>query len=326
MIKKRKKVLFFGLGSIGKRHLALLKKNYDYEIFAYRKIKKDTIGGVKNLYNINDIFKIDADIAFVTNPTHLHIKTALLCLENGVKNIFIEKPLTHNLNDIDKFMKKADKNEVLIYVGHVLRYNPVLIRLKGLIDELIDKVFYSFTFCRSYLPEWHTGRDYREIYSSKKDQGGGVILDLIHEFDFNQWLFGKIKLITGQYGKISPLEIDSEDFCDLSIVFENNINGFIHLDYFSRHNQRKISVLTKNKEIIADLINNEILIINGKGIKKVNFNFEIDYIYELQLEDFLNAVENEAKDFGNLKESEELIKKLINFKNNNKMIINSKYL
>ncbi|MFX1391962.1 MAG: Gfo/Idh/MocA family protein [Promethearchaeota archaeon] len=325
-MNRKKKVLFFGLGSIGRRHLRILQNNFDYKIYAYRSTRNNPIEGIKNIYNIEKALQIKADIAFITNPTHLHIQTALNCLDSGIKNLFIEKPLSHNLNNIKELERKGKENNALIYIGYSMRFNPVLIRLKELIDELKERIIYSFTTCQSYLPKWRSGRDYRNFYSSKKDQGGGVILDLIHEFDYNEWLFGKIKTIKGQYGKISALEIDSEDFCDVNIKFENDINGFIHLDYFSHYNQRKISVLTAQKELIANLINNEILIVNDEEIKKENFKFEIDYMYEQQLKDFLDAVEIGDKEFGNLKEAGELLQKLIVFKNNNKMIIKSDYL
>ena len=320
-MSKRKKVIFFGLGSIGRRHLNLLKKKYDYDVFAYRVIKKNSIEGVKNLYNINDVFKIDADIAFITNPPYLHIDTSLLCLEAGIKYLFIEKPLSNTLKSIEYFFKEFKNYQALIYIGYNMRFNPVLKRLKEILETKKDNIYYSQTFCGSYLPDWRPRQDYRKTYSAKEKEGGGVILDLSHEFDYNEWLFGKIDSINGFYGKISDLEINSEDFCDVIIKFKSKMIASIHLDYFSYNMQRFIRVLTYNEEIIADLIKKELIIKTNNKIKKESFNFERDYTYEQQLNYFLENVKNHSNNISNLEETKDLTIKLLKFKMTNRNII-----
>ena len=238
------KILFFGLGSIGTRHLKLLKKNWNHEIYAFRTRKKEVFPGIHNVYDLEEALKVKADIAFITNPTSLHIETAISCLQGGITNLFIEKPLSNSLDNLDIFLKEIKNSNAIVHVGYSMRYNPIIKRMKQLIEERKEQIFYTQTLNSSYLPNWRPGRDYRKIYSSKKSQGGGVILDLIHEFDFNEWFFGKIKSINGIYGKISSLEIDSEDFCDVTLTFENNLVGTIHLNYFGLNAQRSIRILT----------------------------------------------------------------------------------
>lgn len=315
-----KKILFFGLGSIGTKHIKLLKKNYNYKIYAYRSKNKNSKVNIIKIYDLKDAFKIKPDIAFITNPTHLHIETAISCLKAGIKYLFIEKPLSNTLNNVEIFLREVEKSKAIVYIGYVMRFNPVLKKLKKLVDERKDQIFYANTVCRSYLPKWRPGIDYKEMYSSKREQGGGVILDLSHEFDYNEWLFGKIKSISGKYGKISELEIDSEDICNVSLKFENTMNASIYLDYFSLDNQRTINIFTPKEEIVADLINNEIKIISEKKIKKETIQFEKEYMYQQQLKYFLEGVENKSKKISNLLNAKELLEKLLKFKKNNEMI------
>ena len=310
----KKKIIFFGLGSIGSRHLRLIKKNFDYDIYAYRSQKDKKASDITNIYDLEEVFKINPDIAFITNPTNLHIETALFCLKAGIKNIFIEKPLSNSLRDLDQFLKKAENQGNLVYVGYVMRYNPVLIRLKEIVDKYKNQIFYSQTRCCSYLPDWRPGIDYRDTYSSTESEGGGVILDISHEFDYNEWLFGKIKSIHGDYGKISNLEIDAEDFCDAYLKFETGINASIHIDFFSLNIQRKIRVITPNEEFAADLINNEIIKVSNQGKDKEIFNFERDYMYEQQLKYFFDCVEKQDKKINNFKDTALLLQKLLEFK------------
>ncbi|MFX1494064.1 MAG: Gfo/Idh/MocA family protein, partial [Promethearchaeota archaeon] len=187
-----RKILFFGLGSIGTRHLTLLKKNYNYEIYAYRTNKDNPNKNVINIYDLDDALHSNPDIVFITNPTYLHINTALSCLKAGMKNFFIEKPLSHSLEKLDIFEEEVKKSGALVYVGYVMRHHPMIKYLKKLIEEKSEGIFYSQTRSSSFLPKWRPGVDYRKSYSSKREQGGGVILDLSHEFDYNQFLFGKI--------------------------------------------------------------------------------------------------------------------------------------
>ena len=43
-----------------------------------------------------------------------------------------------------------------------------------------------------YLPEWRKNTDYRKGVSARQDLGGGVLLELSHEIDYIQWIFGEI--------------------------------------------------------------------------------------------------------------------------------------
>ena len=318
---KIKTILFFGLGSIGTRHLRLLKKNYNYEICAYRTNREKANDDVINIYDLDEALRIKPDIVFITNPTYLHITTALTCLKAGVKFFFIEKPLSHSLEKLDIFMEEVKKSGALVYVGYVMRHHPIIKYLKKLIEERIGEIFYSQTKSSSFLPNWRPEIDYRKIYSSRRNQGGGVILDLSHEFDYNEYLFGKIKSISGVYGRLSNLDIDAEDFCDVFLKFENNLFANIHLDYFSTSDKRLIRILSFKDEIIADLLKKEIILNNNRSIEKKKFSFNIDDIFEDQLKYFLDGVESQSKEIDNLKEAKELLEKLLEFKNKNNMII-----
>ena len=65
--------------------------------------------------------------------------------------------------------------------------------------------------CSSYLPDWRPGVDYRTVYSAHKALGGGVTIDLIHEWDYLVDLFGVPQKLYNFKGTYSDLEIDSDD-------------------------------------------------------------------------------------------------------------------
>jgi predicted dehydrogenase len=67
-----------------------------------------------------------------------------------------------------------------------MRFHPVIKYLKDEIDTA--DAFYSRTVCSSYLPAWRPSQDYTKSYSADSARGGGVINELIHELDYNEYL------------------------------------------------------------------------------------------------------------------------------------------
>ena len=72
------KILFFGLGSIGIKHATIIKNNYNFELYAFKtkKGQEKSNLGIREFDNIKEAFHIKPNIAFITNPTHLHTKTS----------------------------------------------------------------------------------------------------------------------------------------------------------------------------------------------------------------------------------------------------------
>ena len=310
------KILFFGLGSIGKKHAKIIQDNYDYELFAYRTNigqEKNTLK-IKEYNKLEDIFALKPDVAFITNPTYLHVETALECTKNNI-NLFIEKPISHSLENIDELENEIKKRKLFTYIAYNMRFHPVITHLKELVSEEKQAIHFKVV-CSSYLPDWRPRQDYTKSYSAKKEMGGGVLLDLSHEFDYINWLFGEIKNIDGQCGKISNLNIDTEDVVDAKIVCNADIKGDLHLDCFSKEKERKIQVFCNNKYLEGDLIKNTIKIVeNGKEktIKKENsiedtYKMQIDYFFEQYLNKEYNIMNN-------FSEALKTFKKIMDFKN-----------
>lgn len=236
------KVLFVGLGSIGKRHFNNLRLIMpDCRIDALRQ-SPDMLDGLENVYTSYEEIKADYDIAFITNPTKLHYET-INKLSKKVKNMFIEKPI------FDK-IQESEFSEGINYVACPLRYSDAVKELKKYSQE--NKIFAFRAICSSYLPNWRKTGDYRKCYSANADMGGGVELDLIHEIDYLKWIFGKFDLVKRISGKKSNLEITSDDIA--VYTFENkSVIGSLHLDYFGRTTKREIEVYTKDETKVFDL-------------------------------------------------------------------------
>ncbi|MBM7622975.1 Gfo/Idh/MocA family protein [Sporohalobacter salinus] len=275
------KVCFFGLGSIGKKHLKNLCKiakekdiNLDVHAFRTRKNSLELKGLDKEIYS-KKLLEEDYDIIFVTNPTFKHFETIKM-MENKTKNMFIEKPIFDNINyDITDI--KFENG--IYYVAAPLRYTGIVDKLKEIIK---DKNVYSIrSICSSYLPDWRPNQDYREVYSAKKELGGGVSIDLIHEWDYLTYLFGFPKRVVNFQGKYSHLEIDSEDLSIYIAEYEDKLLE-LHLDYFGIRSKREVEIYTKEGTIIGDFIKEEISFTSDEK-DKINFLANEDmYIAEMR--------------------------------------------
>lgn len=255
------KILIVGLGSIGMQHVrALLRLRPDFEIAALRS-NRSPAGqelDLKHLYTWEDAKKWAPDWVWITNPTSEHYITLRHAAEI-TKSIFIEKPLSSNASEIIQIVDLIKAKNIRAYYGTQLRHHPVINWVRHLIQskELGRVLSYQLT-CGSYLPEWRPGLDYRKCYSARRELGGGVSTDLIHEYDYADLLFGSIKDMKGFKSRISSLEIDTEDICEALIRHTSGVCGHIHLDYYRRFPKRSLEISFERGVVQGDLLTGKV--------------------------------------------------------------------
>lgn len=306
------KIIFFGLGSIGQRHAGILLDNYPHDLYAFRSDANNSPNklGIKELYSWKEVKDLKPDVAFITNPTVLHIETAIKCAEIGCK-LFIEKPIDKDLQGLAKLITLVKDKNLTTYVAYCLRFHPVIIRLKEYVDK--EKPLHVRVVCSSYLPNWRSGQDYLKSYSANADMGGGVILDLSHEVDYVDYLFGGIKKISGNSARVSNVTVDAEDYVDMLVV-SGDTPVSMHLDFLSQLRQRCIQIDFEGLTVVGDFINAEIKEYEGETIKSsIRLGYERGQEYKEQIKYFFDNIDN-SRMMNNLSEAADLFKKLIAFK------------
>ncbi len=267
-----KNALIIGYGSIGRRHAGILSKILGKKnISIVSKQKKIVFKTYKNL----DKIKQKPDYIVVANRTSSHLRT-IKNIEKKFKGlkVLVEKPL------FEKNYKFNIRNNKY-YVGYNMRFNPIIKFIKKKIKN--KKMWRVKASCNSFLPSWRKNIKYYDSSSAKKKYGGGVSLDLSHEVDYIQYLFGKIKLNKAQKAKFSNLKIDVEDF--VNILGKTKKISFlqINLDYFSKINERSLKIDGKNFSLYADFIKKKINFIKNKSEKIIYFKkYNRNYEYEQQ--------------------------------------------
>ncbi len=314
------KVLIFGLGSIGQRHVRMLKNlgQADIEIAAYRSRKfnwvisdkleadlnKDPCEyyGLKPFYDLDEAFAWTPDAAFITNPISMHVETAILAARHGC-HLFIEKPLGASLEKLDELKSIVEKKQLECMVGYQTRFHPAYKKIKSLLNE---GVLGSLTSASMHFGEWlpgmHPYEDYRISHAAKKDQGGGVILCLSHEVDLAYWLFGKPQSVYASGGHLSPdLELEGvEDTANLILSYPRE-NGYfpvnIHLDFIQKPAQRKILIVGSKGKLEFNYHTNEFrlsFLSDGRSEIISYADFQRNDMFKAEVSGFIEAIKGGA--------------------------------
>jgi predicted dehydrogenase len=181
-------------------------------------------------------------------------------------------------------------------VGYQMRFHPCLLRLHELVQERkVGQILSVRAEVGEYLPGWHTYEDYRQLYASKQELGGGVVLTQIHEFDYLYWMFGLPRRIYALGGHLSSLDIDVEDTAEILMDFEMDgclVPISLHQDYLQLPPRRTCEVIGDNGKIQVDLAGLVVEFFDRKG-KQVESNnytgFQRNQMFLDELSYFLSS-------------------------------------
>lgn len=267
--------LFVGLGGIGQRHLrnlrALLGDSVQVNAYRVRRERQtldDTLQvvpgvdleeqyGVEVCSDIEQALAENPDVVFVTNPSSLHVPVALAAARHGC-HLFIEKPLSHSLAQVNELTLLCDEQKLVTCVAYQLRYHPGFLRLRALLDAgAVGRLLSVRAEVGEYLPGFHPYEDYRRMYASQRALGGGVTLSQIHEIDYLCALFGTPRRVFSMGGQLSSLEIDVDDVA-VSLLEFTRVDGAplfveLHQDFVQRPAQRSVTVLGERGKLVWSL-------------------------------------------------------------------------
>ncbi|MEO8205192.1 MAG: Gfo/Idh/MocA family oxidoreductase, partial [Chthoniobacterales bacterium] len=142
----------------------------------------------------------DIDAVFVCTPDYLHEEHTLAAMNAG-KHVYLEKPMAISVESCDRILRAAEQNNVKLYLGHNMRFFPVLKKMKeiaasgriGEIQSVWVRHFISYGG-DAYFRDWHAERQY----------GHGLLLQKgAHDLDCIHWLAGAYTTRVVGMGKLS---------------------------------------------------------------------------------------------------------------------------
>jgi len=305
------RVLVVGCGSIGKRHVGNLLERDDIEhIFVVTKIDPVSLNlnrhkkvtfikppalSTPDLSYLPLISFSKSDFAIIANETSKHMDWAISLGRMGI-NLLIEKPLSHTLDRVAELRNIVDEMKIKVMVGYNLRFLEIMGAIKEYLAKgLLGKIYFAKIEVGQYLPSWRKDVDYRSTYSASKSMGGGVSLDLSHEIDYMKYLFGfplSWKIIKG---KVSDLEITSDDIFE-GIYRYNTYLCNVHMDYLQRQMKRECRIVGSKGSLTCDFVNRRFELqgsVDGDLCIDSPDAFDMDKTYKIELAQFIQAIQGD---------------------------------
>lgn len=292
------KILVIGLGSIGKKHVNIIKSLYpDVQIYALRSDRNtSSYLDVIDIYSLEEIEPVKIDFAIISNPTAEHEKTIKELVPHGFP-LFIEKPVSSSL-DIENLIISLIPKKIITYVACNLRFLDCIVFLKNKLSQVQGKKRLNEVnvYCGSYLPDWRPNTDFRKSYSAIAELGGGVHIDLIHELDYIYWLFSKPKDVIRNFKSQSSLAISSFDYANYLLDYEEFCVNII-LNYYRKDSKRSLELVFEDETWSIDLLKNRITC-NNQII--FSSDQQIADTYQIQMEYFINCIKNNENTFNTI--------------------------
>ena len=211
--------------TLGVRDITL----YDSDRAARRRASEELRVPTHDLYS--SALAWEPEAALICTPTEVHLSQAQHLLAQGV-HLFIEPPLAVSWEGVSEFVNAAEGSKRIVQVGYNMRFHPAVTRIQHeVIQGNIGTPWVLRTRFGHYLPLRQPNQDYRSTYSAQSAQGGGALMDGIHEVDYMLWWGGKVQETRSLLGQTSDLEIDVEDYATLLLRFESGAVGEVRVDY-----------------------------------------------------------------------------------------------
>jgi len=276
-------VLILGLGSIGRRHARTIR-TIDPKtcIYALRSGEGSPEAGVTDIRTLDDA-PHPLDLAIVATPTYLHL-ASVRQVASLKPFLFLEKPLALTVADGAEIVQLITDAGIRSYIGCHLRFHPCLRWVRDALHASSRKIQDVHATCRSWLPDWQPGRDYRQSFRADPAQSGGVHLELIHELDYVTWLFGlpKTHNVTLQGASELDIAVPAVAHYDLSYA---HFQATIDLSYASHRTERKLSIVLENGRWTVDLLH--FTVHDQDGTLLFQSDWTIDDVYKEQMQHVL---------------------------------------
>jgi len=293
------KVGVLGVGHLGKFHLNNWREIAGVELVGFYDPDDDTAKEVSEKYQLprflDEGILMDAcDAIDIVAPTNFHFELCEKAIRKG-RHVFVEKPLANTMEEARQLVKLAQESDIKLQVGHVERFNPAFLALKG-VD--LNPMFIEVHRLAQFNPRG------TEV---------SVILDLmIHDIDII------LSIVKAGVKNISASGVavmtDTPDIANVRIEFDNGCVANLTSSRISMKKMRKMRLFQKDAYIGIDFLNKKTEVIKQKEPKDSNvFAFDIETpkgkktiaisnpivpevnAIKKELEEFSNAVINNTK-------------------------------
>jgi len=232
---------------------------------------------VKNLETILNEKEVTCVSICTPNDTHYDIASKCLIAK---KHVFLEKPISTNIEDANKLIELSERNNVILQVGHIYRFNNSVQKARELINNFELGHIYSVNF------SW---TNFERVFNDK-----GIILDLgIHPVDIIDNIF------CGDYENIKCRgwgfrQKDTEfAIINYKLITSENKSIFVNIElsWLNPIRKREMVVIGSKKTLQVDCVNQKIFLIDNISKNKKEIPITPNNTIRDELEYFINSSE-----------------------------------
>lgn len=271
-----------GVGHLGNFHAQKYLMHQGTELVGVFDIDETKAKDIANKYDtkafksINELIS-SVDIVSIATPATCHYEPSILAIKNSV-HVLVEKPFTHDIDEANKIVELASKNNIYVQVGFLERFNSVLKELKSSIDHPL--------FAECHRLSAFTGR------SVDID----VIKDImIHDIDLVLSIFGSDIVSIDAVG--APILTNQIDIAQAKLEFSRGRIVNLTASRVSNKIERKMRLFQKNKYIGLDFQNSSFEVCgknDGKIIGDKKQIAKADSLYD-EIDYFINVVNGNSE-------------------------------
>jgi len=248
------KIGVLGVGHLGKIHLKCIQQTACYELVGFFDTNDDAAKKTIETFDIQRFTDLEdlldaVDVVDIVTPTLTHFELAMQAIKRG-KHVFIEKPLTHTLQEAEALIQASQAKNIKVQVGHVERFNPAILALD---DMSLAPMFIEAHRLAIFNPR---GTDV------------SVILDLmIHDLDI------VLSLVNSEVSAIHASGVnvvsDTPDISNVRLEFENGCVANLTASRISMKQMRKIRLFQQDAYISMDFLekNTQVIRLYDDGSK-----------------------------------------------------------
>jgi len=232
---------------------------------------KDRYPGVYPMEDFDSLLDRDlVDAVVIATPTESHHQLALKALQHDL-HVFVEKPLAKTSNECRELVQVAKQRNRTLFVGHVFLHASPVLKLREMID---DGELGEINYISS-----------RRLNLGPVRKDVSALYDLApHDISMMLYLLGQkpLSVACSGFDRLNP---GIHDVCNLTMTFEGNRIGMVHVSWLDPRKERVLTVVGDKRMVVYDDLEQEKIKVFDKGIDKPEntsgdfADFQLSYRY-----------------------------------------------